>query len=314
MVGLVVDDQQVAGAGHVAQHGAGVGFVALRPALVHAAPAGDHLVRLPLQIVAVLHQYLALPQLVPQAVGHNAELLIVVARPGQVQHFQPAAHRQAGGDDQHILRVARVLWIGDFVEHLPGDEHGHDDGLAAAGGHLAAQAVEGAAVAGHVDAGLAGRGRFGQPDERFDGFELAEEEAQLALLWVVPVGQQAAADARRAGVARLAPGLHPRPNLVHQRDFDEHPGVVGPLRTVGGDQVAGRAAAVLQPEEAAGRVVLPVARRLRVGGVDDQAVGLLAFHYPSSTIFRLSMPRSSIIFTAARPCGPAAKGSDSVPR
>jgi len=34
----------------------------------------------------------------------------------------------------------------------------------------------------------------------------------------------------------------------------------------------------------------------------------------TSTIFKLSMPRSSTIFTAARPWAPASKGNETVPR
>ncbi len=288
VVGLVVDDQQAGGTGHVAPARRGRRPSSLfEAALVHAALAGHLLVRLPLQVVAVLHQHLALPQPVPQPVGHDAELFVVVARPGQVQHFQPAAHCQAGGHDQHVLRVAPVLGIGDLVEHLPGDQHRHDDRLAAPVAILLQSRRKGPPSPGSGHA----RPVAGALASQTMGVSMAsnwqEEEAQLALFGVVPVGQQAAGDARRAGVAGSPPRLHPRPNLIDQRDFDEHAGVVGLLRPVRGDQVARRAAAVLQPEEAGGRVVLPVARRLRVGGVDDQAVGL--WRVPSAS----PAPRSS---------------------
>jgi hypothetical protein len=60
------------------------------------------------------------------------------------------------------------------------------------------------------------------------------------------VVQQALGDAGDAGVAGLAPRLDPRPNLVDQRDFDKHAGVVKGLGAFGGDHVAGRATAVYQ--------------------------------------------------------------------
>ena len=39
-----------------------------------------------------------------------------------------------------------------------------------------------------------------------------------------------------------------------------------------------------------------------------------SFHHFTATIFRLSIPRSSTIFTAARRCSPASKGNEAVPR
>ncbi len=47
-------------------------------------------------------------------------------------------------------------------------------------------------------------------------------------------------------------------------------------------------------------VIKPVALRLLIGRVDNQAVYGFAFHHASPMIFKLSMPRSSMIFTPAR--------------
>jgi hypothetical protein len=80
-------------------------------------------------------------------------------------------------DDKDVLGEAGVLRIGDLVDDLPGNDHGHDDGLAAAGGHFAAQARERTAVAGNGQANLLRFVGLGQPDEGFDGLQLAEEEA-----------------------------------------------------------------------------------------------------------------------------------------
>ena len=61
---------------------------------------------------------------------------------------------------------------------------------------------------------LRGR-RLAQPDQGFDRFELAEEEAPgLELLRVVPVPEQAPGDGGGAGPAGFAPRLDPRADGV----------------------------------------------------------------------------------------------------
>ena len=77
---LVVDDQDVPGARHVAEHVADIGFVALGSTLVDATFAGDLLVRLPIERVPVADRHLALAQLVKQSRGHDVEDLVVVLR------------------------------------------------------------------------------------------------------------------------------------------------------------------------------------------------------------------------------------------
>ncbi len=52
------------------------------------------------------------------------------------QHAQPVADGDAGRDDQEGVGEARVLRVGELVQRLPGDQHRHDDRLAAAGRHL----------------------------------------------------------------------------------------------------------------------------------------------------------------------------------
>ena len=66
-----------------------------------------------------------------------------------------------------------------------------------------------------------------EPDQRFDGLELAEEEPPgLELLGIRPVLQQALGDAGDAGIAGLAPCLDTRADLVDERDLDEDAGIV----------------------------------------------------------------------------------------
>ena len=88
--------------------------------------------------------------------------------------------------------------------------------------------VERPAVAGNLDSHSFGSRGFRQPDQRFDGFQLAEEEAavRVALLRVAPMLQQALGDAGRAGIIGIAPGLDSRSDLVDQRQFDEDAGIV----------------------------------------------------------------------------------------
>ena len=68
---------------------------------------------------------------------------------------------------------------------------------------------------------------FGQPYQRLGGLELAEEKpADVKFLRVGPVIQQALGDGGYAGIPGLAPSLHPLPDLIDQRDFDEYAGVI----------------------------------------------------------------------------------------
>ena len=127
----------------------------------------------------------------------DVALAVVVVRVVRQQDAQPVADGDAGGDDQEGVGEAGVLRVGELVERLPGDEHGHDDRLAGAGGHLERDARQ-AGVRGVVgladvvlDPGVAVLlGDLGDVDDRFEGFDLAEEELPLAV-GVGPVFEQA---------------------------------------------------------------------------------------------------------------------------
>src|SRR5208337_1238670 len=79
-----------------------------------------------------------------------------------------------------------------------------------------------------------------------------------------------------------------------------------------------RSAARLAREPPRFAVVLPVFDRLYVRRTDNELVdccrGGFARHHFTSTILRLSIPRSSITFTATRLWGPGSKGNEVVPR
>ena len=156
-------------------------------------------------------------------------------------------------------------------------------GLARPGRHLRADPRERPAVAGDDDA-LPFRWRcLDQPDQRLDGFQLAEEEpAEVPLLQVAPVFQQPLGDAARPQVAAFPPRLDPRTDLVHQRQFPEHARVVERLRAGSRRDVTRRSPTFLPGEEPGRPVVGPVARGLLVGRVDDELVDGILRHrgYP----------------------------------
>ena len=119
------------------------------------------------------------------------------------------------------------------VDGLPGDEHGHDGGLAGAGGQLQRQAHQlGVGVVVGVGqvveealAGLADCGRdLGQPDGGLDRLDLAEERPDAAELVVPPVLEQAGGFGRDLPVVRVGQ----RPPLVHllAHLVDDRSGVV----------------------------------------------------------------------------------------
>ncbi len=137
------------------------------------------------------------------------------------------------------------------------------------------------------------------------------------LFGIVPVLEQALGDAGHPRIARLAPGLHPRANLVDQRDLNEDARVVESLGALRRDDIPCRppclrssrkvrALAIVAPVAADGSsygelmirwsmVVLP-----RHSTLDDSSDSRCRGH-------RRSSPRH------AGAC-PARKGSDTVPR
>src|SRR6185437_4190062 len=63
---------------------------------------------------------------------------------------------------------------------------------------------------------------FRQPHQRLNRLKLAKEESSaLSHLRVIPVLQQPLGNASRSRIIRLAPGLYPWPNLVHQRQLNK---------------------------------------------------------------------------------------------
>ena len=77
------------------------------------------------------------PAKLPDQVGRNqvAEPVIVLGVVGP-EHPKPVADGDSRGDDEERIGEPAVLRVGDLVQSVPGDEHGHDDRLARPGRHL----------------------------------------------------------------------------------------------------------------------------------------------------------------------------------
>ena len=196
--------------------------------------------------------------------------------------------------------MKRLLFgMPDGVDGLPCDDHGHDGGLAGAGGQLQGQARQfrvgvvvgvGEAVE-ETPSDLPGLGRnLCQPDGRLDRLYLAEEGLDVAEVVVPPMLEQASGfgrDAPVVGISKVSPLVDLAANLIHhRRDVvllllggkplalveDELLLILGrpPLLGLwdGGDEL--RAAPVL--DDLLGRLALvielPVLRRVLVGGVE----------------------------------------------
>ena len=226
VVRLVVDDDDVLVRRQLAQHAPREGLVGFAPLLHHGSLRflQRH------QRVPVLDQHLRLVQLLAQGLGRaKVELVIVAALAGQ-QHLQPFLHGQARGHDEHSATEILVpLWIGQCVQHLPGDDHRHHRGLARPCGHLVAESLPRPAISGDRDALLVGLGPLDPPDQCLDRLELAEVERMLPRLAVVPVLQQLAGDDGHTGPAVRAPLIHARPDRVHQV---QHLGALGVVARV----------------------------------------------------------------------------------
>ena len=247
VVRLVVDDHQVFAIGQRAQHAPRVGLVALLALFHHRAL----LLFQRHQGVPVFNQDVGAVELLPQRLGWAQFKLVVVIvfMPGH-QHLQARLHRQARRHQENSARIlARRLGVGQRVQHLPGDDHGHHRGLAAARGHLVAQPLKLAAIALDVDALAVLGQRLQVPDQRLDGFELAKVERPLParhLVCIPPVLQQPQRDGRGARPAVQPPLAHSVADGVHQRNGHLPPRVLARVD----DFVTGRAACRFQPQGA----------------------------------------------------------------
>ena len=270
VVRLIVDDDQILVRGQLAEHAAHIGLIALG-----ALP--DHGLGLLLerhQAVPIVDQQFDLVELLAQGlVGADREQVVVVLRVTWLQHLQALLHCQARGDDEDRAgEVLVALRISQRVEHLPGDDHRHHRSLAAAGRHLAAQALPCTAIARNRHALLELGRRFHLPDQRLDGFELAEiEGVQAPGSPITPMLEQLPGDGGHARIVGRTPFIDALADTVDQLQLDATDGVVAGVE----DLVACRPSALDQFEPAVAGA-LPVVGRSLEWRADDQ--GALVGH------------------------------------
>ena len=144
MVRLVVDHEDVLGA-HQATHDtlqhlafgfSGVQFVA-GAALQQRSSARRQLDAFAqLECVIVGNDDLGAVHVVEQVLGHEFAAGVVTVRVVRLEDAETILDGQAGGDDQKASSEVFAGGMADRVDRLPGDQHGHDSGLARPGGQL----------------------------------------------------------------------------------------------------------------------------------------------------------------------------------
>ena len=220
VVGLVVQDDEPLQAhqlGHHALQHLAVGLAGRdrRSApLQERPPPGRQLEGLAaLEGVVVRDDDAGLLEVAEHVGGHQLAARVVAVGVVRLQHAQPPSDGHAGGDDEEAAREPRAAGMPDGVHGLPRDQQGHHRRLAGPGGQLQGDAVQHRRLVGGGPAvgvlqvaevilrRLAGPRRdLGQPDQRLDRLDLAEERPDVAEGVAAPVPQQA----RRLG--RHAPG------------------------------------------------------------------------------------------------------------
>ena len=148
--------------------------------------------------------------------------IVVVVRQFGAQHLKAFFDCQVGADDQRGFGEAVVGGHFAAVAERPGNQHRHHNGFAAAGRHLAPvtnqlgevchfrcvnQFVESLIGELGIEAGaFAWAADFGKPDNRLNGFALAEEEAPLLIL-ACPMVEEFARHIGGVSVIRFSPPL-----------------------------------------------------------------------------------------------------------
>ena len=146
---------------------------------------------------------------------HQLPALVIAVRVVGLEHAKAVLDRDSGSDDQEAPREPPAVRAANRVDRLPGDEHGHDGGLAGPGGELQGEPGKIGVrfrvclfeVVEEPSARVAvARGDLGQPDRRLHRLDLAEERPDVVEPMVAPVVQQA------GGLRR-----HPPLALIRQR-------------------------------------------------------------------------------------------------
>lgn len=123
--------------------------------------------------------------LVEHVVGHQLAVLVIAVRIVRLEHLEAVLDSEARGDNEESAGEGLAAGTAHGLDRLPGDEHGHDGGLARTGGELEREAHE-VGVGLLVDAGQERENAFsgdglgshlGEPDGGFHRLHLTEERA-----------------------------------------------------------------------------------------------------------------------------------------
>jgi len=152
-------------------------------------------------------------------------LAVIVVRVRGQQHAQPVTNGNAWRADQKGVRKAVVLRAGQFVQCLPGDQHGNYQGLAAARGHLKGHAIKqriGCLVClsqAVFNPGITiPAGDFGYVNCGFECFDLTKEQAVFALR-VGPILQQTTRNVGHPLIIPLTPDGYPFTDAIDEFIF-----------------------------------------------------------------------------------------------
>jgi len=238
----------------------------------------------------------------------DVEFAVVAVRVGRKQDAQPVADRDAGRDDEEGVGEPPVVGVSPLVEHLPGDQHGHHDRLAAAGRHLARDAEQ---VGPRLDRPipefpfdrlvpvLGLLRHFGEEDERFECLDLAEKEP-AETVFTLPVFQQGAGDGRHVRPTQDAPLLDVPPDLVDEQRF--RPLFFNLVEKAGGglflrgrdrEKVAGTSATFVDDVDDLAVHVPEVAFRFAVRRVQDRVFDRHDWHGRTPSVVRSSLSARS---------------------
>jgi hypothetical protein len=142
---------------------------------------------------------LALTKMVSPGAPCQLAAGVVTVRVIGLEHAQAIADGQAGGDDQEPARKFLTIGPAHGIDGVPGNQHGHNSGLASAGGQFQRQPHE-LRVGIVVGIGQVFQERFsgissvggdlGEPDDGFNRLHLAEEWPDVAERVMPPMLQQ----------------------------------------------------------------------------------------------------------------------------
>lgn len=157
--------------------------------------------------------------------GDEIEGLVIIVLMFGEQHLQAVANGDSWRDDEKIGGKPLIVGIGEFIEAHPRDEHGHDDGFAAACGHFEGEAIKQRIVSllrfveQFFAELIAERGcYFREINCSFEGFELTEEEPLFAF-FAAPMFEQVFGASFDVEIAALAPDGHLGAQAIDEGDL-----------------------------------------------------------------------------------------------